>query len=274
MDELEKNPRIMSASWHVGYLRHDCPEAGCSIVVVPASESDQEYAEEIAEKLVKYVWDRRHEFHYTGLTAEPKEALKMALEFDSKPVVITDSGDNMTSGATGWNTYILRQILGTNDLKKTILFAPIVDTDTYNQIAAIKVNETIEINLGTGHDELSKKVNLIVKLLHKSKICKFSHGQFEREMCECVVVNTVGTGIDIIIANSSYSIINKYQLEYLNIDWCSYDVTVVKQGYIFPDFKEKAQFYVMSLTDGATPQDTKNIKFKRIMRPMYPIDEI
>ena len=31
---------------------------------------------------------------------------------------------------------------------------------------------------------------------------------------------------------------------------------------------------VMSLTMGATPQDTKNIPFKRIMRPMFPIDEI
>ena len=48
----------------------------------------------------------------------------------------------------------------------------------------------------------------------------------------------------------------------------------MKQGYIFPDFKAEAQFYVMSLTDGATPQDTKHIPFKLIQRPMYPIDEI
>ena len=30
----------------------------------------------------------------------------------------------------------------------------------------------------------------------------------------------------------------------------------------------------MSLTDGATPQDTRLIPFKRIMRPMFPIDNI
>ena len=35
MDELEQDLRIRSVSWHVGYLRHDCPEAGCGIVVVP-----------------------------------------------------------------------------------------------------------------------------------------------------------------------------------------------------------------------------------------------
>ena len=30
----------------------------------------------------------------------------------------------------------------------------------------------------------------------------------------------------------------------------------------------------MSLTGGATPQDTASIPFKRIMRPMFPIDQI
>ena len=30
----------------------------------------------------------------------------------------------------------------------------------------------------------------------------------------------------------------------------------------------------MALTDGNTPQDTKNLKFKSIMRPMFPIDNI
>ena len=28
MDEMEKDPRICSASWHVGYIRHDTPVAG------------------------------------------------------------------------------------------------------------------------------------------------------------------------------------------------------------------------------------------------------
>jgi microcystin degradation protein MlrC len=51
-------------------------------------------------------------------------------------------------------------------------------------------------------------------------------------------------------------------------------VIVVKQGYIFPELKEKAAFSVMSLTQGATPQDTRIIPFKQIMRPMYPIDKI
>ena len=81
MDQLELDLRILSCSWHVGYLRHDCPEAGCGIVVVPKKTEDQAYAEKIADQLANYVWNQRHEFHYTGLTAQPDEALRMALEF-------------------------------------------------------------------------------------------------------------------------------------------------------------------------------------------------
>jgi len=48
----------------------------------------------------------------------------------------------------------------------------------------------------------------------------------------------------------------------------------VKQGYIFPELKEKGKLCIMSLTMGATPQDTASIPFKRIMRPMFPVDQI
>lgn len=64
------------------------------------------------------------------------------------------------------------------------------------------------------------------------------------------------------------------QLDACGVDWRNYDVIVVKQGYIHPELKAIGALSVMSLTDGATPQNTKLINFKRIMRPMFPIDEI
>jgi len=111
MDELEKDDRILSCSWHVGYIRHDCDVAGCGIIVVPYSEQDLPYAQEAADRLAVYVWEKRHEFYYTGLTASPSKALQMALDVQDKPVFLTDSGDNVTSGAMGANTFILRQVL-------------------------------------------------------------------------------------------------------------------------------------------------------------------
>ena len=172
MDEMEKDPRICSASWHVGYIRHDTPVAGCGIVVTPATAADQEYAEQAADALAAYVWDKRHEFHYTGLTAEPDKALEMAMAQEKGPVFITDSGDNVTSGATGWNTYILRQVLALKDTDKTFLFASICDPQCCRGLMEAEIGEERHITLGVGHDELSAPVELDVTVKSKGEIVR------------------------------------------------------------------------------------------------------
>ena len=276
LDELEQDPRILSCSWHVGYIRHDTDVAGCGIVVVPATEADQAYAEEVADKLADYVWNKRHEFHYTGTTAKPEDALAMALSFEGKPFVITDSGDNTTSGATGWNTFILRQALAAKSDKR-ILFASICDPKTCDLLDGLDLGTKTEIELGVGHDAMSEKAKLEVTVLSKGEVVRpigIGTEGIAKTFGKCVVVHVEGTAIDIIVANHRQSYAHAIQFESAGVNWMDYDVTVVKQGYIFPYLKENAAGYVMSLTDGATPQDTASIPFKRIMRPMFPVDQI
>ena len=64
------------------------------------------------------------------------------------------------------------------------------------------------------------------------------------------------------------------EFEWLYAHCADYGVVIVKQGYIFPELKELGALCVMSLTDGATLQDTRRLPFKRIMRPMFPVDDI
>ena len=276
MDEMEKDPRICSASWHVGYIRHDTPVAGCGIVVTPATAADQEYAEQAADALAAYVWDKRHEFHYTGLTAEPDKALEMAMAQEKGPVFITDSGDNVTSGATGWNTYILRQVLALKDTDKTFLFASICDPQCCRGLMEAEIGEERHITLGVGHDELSAPVELDVTVKSKGEIVRSgtTGSTIMKVFGHCVTAHVKETGIDIVVADSEKTFSAKIIYDRAHVDWNDYDITVVKQGYIFPELKEAAAFSVMSLTGGATPQNTKKLQFKRIQRPMYPIDEI
>lgn len=274
LDELEKDERILSASWHVGYLRHDTACAGCGIVVVPASEKDIDYANGQADRLAEYVWEKRHEFHYTGLTAQPQEALEMALRFEGSPAFITDSGDNVTSGATGWNTYILRQVLGVRELKKKVLFASICDPITFEELNKRKEGEQIHISLGMNYDELSRSVELDVVVKARGPITGFMYRDHTKAFGQSVTVSVVGKPVDIMVASTRQPVVEIHQFDDANLCIEEYDLIVVKQGYIFWQLKEKAKFYVMSLTDGATLQDTKVIPFKRIRRPMFPIDDI
>ena len=273
MDEMEKDPRVRSASWHVGYIRHDCPEAGCGVVVVPQTADDQEYCETKADELAKFVWDRRHEFHYTGLTAQPEEAMKMALEFSDKPVMITDSGDNTTSGSTGWNTYVLRQALAQNSDKK-FLFANICDPNAFAYLNSLEVGTTTDIKLGMNHDENSTSVDINVTLKAKGYLRGYMMHVHDAVYGHSVLVHINGTNIDVNVASTRQVMCEKHQFDACGIDWDNYDIIVVKQGYAFPEIKEKGKLVIMSLTDGATLQDTAKLPFKRIMRPMYPIDKI
>ena len=273
MDEMEKDPKILSASWHVGYIRHDCPEAGCGVVVVPKSKEYQDYAKQKVKELANYVWSKRHEFHYTGLTASPEEAMKMALEYPESPFVITDSGDNTTSGATGWNTYILNQVLQSKT-NKSVLFVTIHDEKTFLNLLNTELNTNQSISLGVNYDEYSKTIDLNVAVKHSGKLCRFIKGKYDKKLGDGILVQIKNTNIDVIVSNTQQPIINTTELEYFGVDWTKYDIVVLKQGYIFPDFKKEAKGYVMSLTKGATPQDTASLEFKQIMRPMFPIDNI
>ena len=263
MDEMEKDPRILSASWHVGYIRHDTDVAGCGVVVVPKK----------VDELAAYVWERRHEFHYTGLTQEPEEAIQSALNCPGKPVFLTDSGDNTTSGSVGANTWVLRQVMALPDTKgKNFLFGCITDPAVVAQLADVPEGTKTHIRLGMDLDELSRPVELDVTVKHKGRLEGFMG--YEGDYGACVLVSVEGYPIDIIVAEASHAVVELHQFEAAGAHCADYGVVIVKQGYIFPELKELGALCVMSLTDGATLQDTRRLPFKRIMRPMFPVDDI
>ena len=53
---------------------------------------------------------------------------------------------------------------------------------------------------------------------------------------ETVNVTINNTKIDIMIASTSWAVCEQQQFIKAGIDWDTYDVIVVKEGYIFPEF--------------------------------------
>lgn len=275
LNELEKDSKLMSVSWHVGYIRHDTPDAGCGIIVVPAEDIYRSYAESIANDLVQHIWYKRHEFHYTGLTEEPKKAMQTAINCQNHPVILTDSGDNVTSGALGGNTFILKQVLDLENKKEnSFLFAAINDPETYNQLRNHEVGDQVDILLGTGLDQLSEKVQLKVDIKAKGRQSGTIIFGEEGDFGGCITVSVIDTSIDIIITDTNHPFVEQHQFHAADVDWKSYDVVIVKIGYAFPELKEHGKLCVMSLTEGTTVQDINALQFKQILRPIFPIDDI
>jgi microcystin degradation protein MlrC len=51
------------------------------------------------------------------------------------------------------------------------------------------------------------------------------------------------------------------------------DVVVVKIGYLEPELYAMRADWIMALTPGGVDQDIEHLPYKRIQRPMFPMDK-
>lgn len=272
LDEVEKSNRIMSASYHIGYLRHDSPYCGASVVVVPNELEDTIYANEIANQIEKFVMEKRHDFHYTGVTMDVEEAIENVLKHSGKLAFMSDSGDNTTSGSSGYNTDLLSRFLKQKEtIQKKVLFAAITDPIASVELEKAQLNDRVEFMLGMNENKFSKPIKMIGQVTSKGCVHNVHHET--ENIGSAITIKIENTSISIIVSSRSITYSEIQQFDAANITIDDYEVIVVKQGYLFPELKEIATFGVMALTEGATDQRTERLKYKKIMRPMFPIDQ-
>lgn len=274
LDEMEADPRILCCSYHIGYLRHDSPKCGAAIIVVPYNPEDEAYAKQKAQEIYDFVWARHREFHFTGYAKEPERALRAMMDTEGGPVFLTDSGDNVTAGAQGMNTFVLRQILALKDFKnKNILVAGIQDKALYDNVLSRKrPGDHVAFEIGTGKTELSANVAVSGVILSFGELHHHYHN--EAVVGACCTIRLDDVPVTVVVEDFPVSFAEKYQYDCANIDMEQYDFFVVKQGYLYPELKARAKHYVMSLTDGATMQRTERLTYKTVQRPVWPLDDI
>lgn len=272
LDDLEKDSRIFSASFHVGYLRHDSYAAGSGLVIVPNHEDDIPFVNQCIDELYDYCVDSYPRFSYHGHALELDDALEEGFLHDGL-VVISDSGDNITSGAQGVNTQILRTVLNKKDFNnKRILFAGIKDEALFYKIKNYDDHEYFQITIGESQDELSLPVELVAKIIGRGDLQQI-FGDTD-SFGETITLSVKDYPVDILLIDIPVSFAEMHQYKAANINISDYNIIFVKQGYIFPELKEIASLGIMALTDGATNQQTERIIFKKIKRPMMPFDSM
>ena len=274
LDEIESDPRIMCCSYHIGYLRHDCDKCGAAICVVPYMPEDKEYADQKAQEIYDFVWARHKDFHFTGYADDPDEALAAMMNTEGGPLYLTDSGDNVTAGANGLNTFVLRQVLALDDYKdKNILIAGINHKDVYEKVLQFKKpGDHVEFELGVGKDDLSEPVLIKGTVVSLGDLHHHYHSL--PVVGKCCTVKIDDVPVTVIVGTFPVSFAERYQYDCANVDMDAYNLTVVKQGYLYPELKGRAKHFVMSLTRGVTLQRTELLTYKQVMRPIYPLDNI
>jgi microcystin degradation protein MlrC len=111
LPEIGRMEGLMDASIYVGMPWTDVKRAGMSVQVV--AEDDQYLKESYkqVEELANAIWDQRHHLQFDVETAEIDDAIRTAQISTDSSVFITDSGGNVTAGATGDGTLVLERML-------------------------------------------------------------------------------------------------------------------------------------------------------------------
>ncbi|TLX77474.1 M81 family metallopeptidase [Labilibacter sediminis] len=256
---------VIDAAIWVGYAWADEPR---NQAVVMAVGDDENNVKKAAEELAQSFWDVRHQFEFVAPVASLDEALDKAVESKVKPFVISDTGDNPTAGGAGDVTWTLQEILKRKEFKSengpTLIYASIPDPDFVEKAIEIGVGGKIKALAGANVDS---RFSPPVSLSGNIESIEFGDKHAEVE----VVVKT----------GSAFVIVTKKRKPYHHVkDFTNLgllpresDILVVKIGYLVPELYEMRADWVMALTPGGVDQDLERLGYKRIMRPMFPLDK-
>lgn len=269
LNELEQRKGIISANFFICHAWNDTENTRSSVFVVPESEEYKVIADEAAEELADYVYDRRYQFEFSATVLEPEAAINRALNESVRPVFISDSGDNSTAGAPGMSNLFLRLLKDRKLEGKKVLISAIYDADAFNELNAHNVGEYVAVKVGANIDENSSPIELEGTLKAKGDLLGYLNATNDKVGGTCTV--SVGD-MDVIIANhgESFITINHFTRAGVNVN--DYDVIVVKQGYLFDELSEISKLDILAMTSGATYQRIENIDYKNIPRPIFPMD--
>ena len=262
--ETKKEGVIDAAIW-MGYPWADEPR-NHGVVIVYGDDKDE--VAKSSEYLAKSFWDVKDEFVFVAPVATLKESINLALNSKTKPFIISDMGDNPTAGGAGDITWTLDKLLNRNEFKDkngpSLIYASIPGPNLIENAKNLKVGDYVEGYVGADVDN------------------RFSPPILLKGIIKSIKKGDVNAKTEIVVQNGSINVIvtqKRKPYHYikdftdLNLNPSESDIVVVKIGYLVPELYNINKGWIMALTPGGVDQDLYRLDYKRIQRPMFPIDE-
>ncbi len=260
---INKDDVIDAAIW----MSYPWADESRNHAVVMAYGDNQEAVGKAAEKLAEHFWSVRDKFEFVAPTAYLDECVDKALKSDVKPFIISDMGDNPTAGGAGDVTWTLTELLKNPELNKpngkSLIYASIPGEEFVKKAKEIGVGGTIEGTVGAAVDN---RYAPPVKIKGTITAIYEGHPNAKTE----VVVKTGNMSIIVTERRMAYH----YEKDFtkLGLNPRESDILVVKIGYLVPELYDMRADWIMALTPGGVDQDLLRLDYKRVIRPIYPLD--
>lgn len=256
----QRSPAVASADYLLGFPWADTPHHGVSAIAV-GEERHLASLTETAREMACAFWERRREFGYTTEAYFLDEALTVAARETGRPVVLSDTGDNPTAGASGDLTLVLNRLLELG--WQETLVAVIADAAASEACSAAGEGGRVRLGLGrldpgsvSGETPLDIEAEVVATRTVRGTSC-------------CVVRTG---GVTVVIAASRKYVTDPADMAELGLDLSAFKLIVVKSGYVSPEYGQLAARKLFALTPGDTNIDMASIPYRTVPRPIYPLD--
>jgi microcystin degradation protein MlrC len=259
-------PGIIDAAIWVGYAWADEPR---NHAVVMVTGDDREKVTRTAEELARGFWNARSQFVFVAPTGTLKQCLDSAVKSPLHPFFISDCGDNPTAGGAGDVTWTLHQILARPEFKPadgpTLIYASIPGPDGIKAAVRAGVGGRIDAVVGAAVDH------------------RYAPPVRLRGVVESIVRGDKDAEVEAVIRAGSVHVIvtQKRKPYHKEIDFTRLGlqprkaaIVVVKIGYLEPELYAMRAAWLMALTPGGVDQDLARLPYKRVQRPIFPLDPV
>ena len=244
------------------FMQQDIPTQGAGVMVT--TDGDRELAQNLADELGDMMFSQRKDY-WVDLPG-PEETIRLAKKPHDKPWAIADGGDNMGAGGAGDGTALLREILRQN---VDSAFVQIFDPEAVKKVVAAGEGAEVTVDVGGRSDPMyGPPVTLT------GKISRIRYEQDKKN--PAVRIEVKGRKqITVLINTRRIGPNDQTNVRAIGIEPEKYRMVVCKGGFAFrPQHPPEIYDYIMSATPGYSSPDLSTFTWKRIPRPMYPLDDI
>lgn len=268
MEGAEGRDGILSLSLNHGFPWADVPQAGVKMLAVV--DGDQDHADAVAADFGRrfYAIRQRATLPFTAF----EEAIAEAKVAGDMPLVIADTADQIGSGAPGDTTYMLKALIDAGIRNAAVV--PLWDPLAVKICFQVGVGARLRLRIGGKFEPQSgPPLDAEAEVLHLAPDSWQGHIGDEKIRIGDVAVVRVA-GIEVLLTTLRT---NLYALDLMSRHGIVYETKQVvsiknlyKQKDLFAPISRKQLFVA---TPGTSNPDWKALPFKRLQRPIWPLDD-
>jgi microcystin degradation protein MlrC len=266
---VEREPGMLAAAIFPVQPQLDIPNLGWSVIAV--ADGDPALAQAKAEEIGELAWRHRREF-LRDRTPVP-EALRIARETTGGPIVLADASDGTAGGAEGDSTVLLQALLESPVPGPCLLL--VTDPEAVARCVAAGVGAEVTLDVG---GKLTPAFFRPVRV--SGRIRTLSDGRFQMKLPPI----PANRGRTAVLQSANISLVLSEKPVYTWDEECYRSVglfpreaklvQVKSPGGFRPTYEPFAKTIIELDTPGPTDSNLVRLPYKRVTRPLFPLDDI